>query len=664
MKNSAKRWRSVKRNDFNRVLVTEVLPYETPIVFSTDGLYRQVLSSHKPPSVQARLFEIFVLGKIKPPGKHYNEDLRKPYFYKIRKGLSDFRTLGIVHPRSQWDIRNFYEEYEALILYYCSLSPYSIRAPRRQTTSFFVPNSISQSNRVKTGDITLHKHDSFLQYSPSFFSYRGYDRLYRFFGSREFLALEKRFDTYYALDVSKCFDSIYTHSISWAVKDRTSAKQSRHIKPTFGGRFDELMQSMNWLETNGIVIGPEVSRIFAEIILQSVDMDVLGKLKDDVALEYGQDYIICRYVDDVFIFTDTKLRAEKIAEQYRDALVAVHLQVNAGKTVTLSRPFVTIKSHVIREIGDRLDIFFKSFLIQLADSTVIVPRHIHSRFGLSRSFIASVKSVCAENCASYADVCNIIIGAIRKRIDGLTAAPLIAFSQYLSLLYRDALLVLFEVAFFFYTIAPSANESYVLSGGIVLAARYSQNYMTNQSASLAEALYEMTIALAESESRRERSGLSNLVKLEAINVLIAMKEWGPLFRVPETLVGALFNASAAPGYLELIACLFYVEDSPEYSNVRSTLLKTIDSRLADLKEVHRDAEQACLLLDILACPYIANDKKTEYLARLYSVFGLTGPLPDQLNGFFKNSTRNHWFVNWKGVDILNLLQKKKLVATY
>ena len=29
----------IKRSDYNRILITETLPYETPIIFSNDGLY-------------------------------------------------------------------------------------------------------------------------------------------------------------------------------------------------------------------------------------------------------------------------------------------------------------------------------------------------------------------------------------------------------------------------------------------------------------------------------------------------------------------------------------------------------------------------------------------------------------------------------------------------
>ena len=38
------------------------------------------------------------------------------------------------------------------------------------------------------------------------------------------------------------------------------------------------MQEMNYNETNGIVIGPEFSRIFAEVILQQIDTSVEREL--------------------------------------------------------------------------------------------------------------------------------------------------------------------------------------------------------------------------------------------------------------------------------------------------------------------------------------------------------------------------------------------------
>jgi len=70
-----------------------------------------------------------------------------------------------------------------------------------------------KNNRVDTNDIDL-----FVRNPASFFSYSGVDRLYKFFSSNEFFRLEKKFPHMMLMDVSKCFSSIYTHSVSWAIK--------------------------------------------------------------------------------------------------------------------------------------------------------------------------------------------------------------------------------------------------------------------------------------------------------------------------------------------------------------------------------------------------------------------------------------------------------------
>ena len=48
---------------------------------------------------------------------------------------------------------------------------------------------------------------------------------------------------------------------------------------SFENKIDSLMRHTNFGETNGIIVGAEFSRIFAEIILQQIDIDLLnGKI--------------------------------------------------------------------------------------------------------------------------------------------------------------------------------------------------------------------------------------------------------------------------------------------------------------------------------------------------------------------------------------------------
>ena len=91
------------------------------------------------------------------------------------------------------------------------------------------------------------------------------------------------------MDVSKCFDSIYTHSLSWACKDKKFVKKNLDISSSFADVFDELMQRSNYKETNGILIGPEVSRVFAEIIFQEIDSLMFSELKNNSIIS-GKDF--------------------------------------------------------------------------------------------------------------------------------------------------------------------------------------------------------------------------------------------------------------------------------------------------------------------------------------------------------------------------------------
>ena len=86
---------------------------------------------------------------------------------------------------------------------------------------------------------------------------------------------------------------------------------------TFEKNFDQLMQHTNYNETNGIVVGPEISRIFAEIILQAVDLAILRQLKDK-GYTLGRDYEIRRYVDDSYVYTNSRKVLDDIYNAYKE----------------------------------------------------------------------------------------------------------------------------------------------------------------------------------------------------------------------------------------------------------------------------------------------------------------------------------------------------------
>jgi hypothetical protein len=150
----------------------------------------------------------------------------------------------------------------------------------------------------------------------SFFVYKKFRNIFEFYESPEHHWCEKIFNFMSKLDVSQCFDSIYTHSVAWAIfKKEYAKKHLAETQSTFAFKFDQLMQRINYNETNGILIGPELSRIFAEIILQAIDIDIIQDLyKDNYSIK--KDYQIFRYVDDYFIFYND----ERIFESIRNKI--------------------------------------------------------------------------------------------------------------------------------------------------------------------------------------------------------------------------------------------------------------------------------------------------------------------------------------------------------
>ena len=76
--------------------------------------------------------------------------------------------------------------------------------------------------------------------------------------------------------------------------------------------------NINARTSNGIVVGPEYSRMVAELLLQAIDKDVYNMLLNE-CYDAGEHYNVYRYVDDIFIFAETEGIANHIVELYAEA---------------------------------------------------------------------------------------------------------------------------------------------------------------------------------------------------------------------------------------------------------------------------------------------------------------------------------------------------------
>jgi hypothetical protein len=129
-------------------------------------------------------------------------------------------------------------------------------------------------------------------------------------------------------DIAKCFPSIYTHAIPWALHGKTVAKGSSSITAHAGNLLDKCTQNTRDKQTNGLLIGPHSSNIISEIILTKVDDELLAKGHKKLK----------RHIDDYTFYAATVEEAEQFLRDLRMALRGYELFLNEKKTEVLSLP--------------------------------------------------------------------------------------------------------------------------------------------------------------------------------------------------------------------------------------------------------------------------------------------------------------------------------------
>ncbi len=128
-------------------------------------------------------------------------------------------------------------------------------------------------------------------------------------------------------DISRCFPSIYTHSIPWPLHGPAKAKKDRRSL-SVGNLLDRATQCTHDGQTNGLLIGPHASNLIAEILLTSVDRAILNK---------GYSRFV-RYIDDYKFYAKTHDEAERFLRDLGLELRKFELSLNGKKTDVLRMP--------------------------------------------------------------------------------------------------------------------------------------------------------------------------------------------------------------------------------------------------------------------------------------------------------------------------------------
>lgn len=278
------------------------------------------LPSEVPPVITAKYFSKFCENKfdyLKGKQKNLTKHSTNYETFTAPRTVSGRRNLAIVHPRAQLHL-----------------------------SLLITHNRAKIKKIIDEGGKSLYRTS---EYPKKHKAFEGLD-----FRKRDTLAAGLYSERPYVLhaDISRFFYTVYTHSIPWAVLGKETAKDwlshdPKKLKNHWSNGLDSAIQLCQSRETFGIPVGPDTSRIIAEVLLAGVEAD------DDFS-KIISGYPAFRLLDDYVIGFDDENTAKAALGALRTVMWKFNLQLNEEKT------FISESRFLYRE-GWKLD--FESIVI-------------------------------------------------------------------------------------------------------------------------------------------------------------------------------------------------------------------------------------------------------------------------------------------------------------
>lgn len=707
-----------------RVLFSDVLPYECPIIFSNRYLYRflakylwigkekkvnsityNVLEQKKrlnekdANAFAALLFGCYEIGKRIGKLQHRVNTLFYPFQFNIAHKKNKNRTLSVIHPYNQWQVVEFYEKYKYSILYLCNQSKFSIRKPHKIAQYFYYRDRLHrkllghESDKV---ELFFNEYENLKTY----FSYEKYSNIYKFYEDYRYQRAEKKFKHLVKFDLQSCFDSIYTHTISWATAggaDKVKVLPGYHGS-WVGDAFDNLMQSVNARETNGIVIGPEFSRIFAEIILQYIDQKVEQELLNEKKLRHKSNYECYRYVDDYFLFYNDEEDRKFFMESLTKWLKEFKLQISPSKTEEFERPFITKITLAKLQTEDLLSDIFSVPLWEEVESKSIEEKEddtddvdsdkdndiLEKRFNIylsANSINSRIKAIVRECGIEYRDIANYLLEKLSQRLDAFFNRYETGFKKYERLMSKENadkeqieiksqraqrmltsyLVSLIDVVFFVFNSNRQVNTTLKLQkimNTIVIYAKRHGDFKDNPEVRFQtiskDIIFkkiqdEITLVLATTDSHRNTLH-------ESLYLLILAKELGYAYLIaPEVIKSFIEKSKLQYNLFACIILLYYYANHKCYNEQKKMLKDEIlkKYRLVAETERKRNSELTILTADMMTCPFVDD----AYKQSLLKLMGIT-EIEDQRMIMRFAKKQKYIFTRWTMFNLNKELQAK------
>lgn len=708
-----------------RVLLSDVLLYELPFIFSNRYFYRFLVRNEvrvEDGQVKWRAnidegaleFLAILLGtKTNEMGscRYKIDPVSLPFTYSILHKPTKSRDLSVIHPKNQIMIVDFYERNKSLMLYYCGLDKFSLRHPNKVACYFYYRDKLHKTLIGKKTD-PLELYFNEYENLRTYFSYKRYNNIYKFYEDYRYQRAEKKFSKLMKFDIQSCFDSIYTHSIAWACGGGKNIYKASFVggqgDGTFGSQWDSLMQKMNYNETNGIVIGPEFSRIFAEVILQHIDCEVMRDLNLE-GFNWERDYVCYRYVDDYFFFYNEDKCKEKALALFEGYLKGYKLFINNEKTKLFERPFITditrAKIRVDQLVEEELkyhkddsknktedldnsrdtteseeqqedDVKRENVNIAVSDESYL---HLNAR-----SFNQQFKAILKECNVESKDVVNYTLSRICSKLE----SDIKKFDSGFRLLSRalsdDSLkdikkmieksknrkekmmttfiVELLDSVFFLYSSNKRVNTTLkvinILNNVVIHFDNYYEVkdiFVKKYSDGVRDIVFkkiqdEITLVLKTLK-------FSSCAQLETLYFLILLKQMRSKYHIPAQEINSYLGNDSFPNkfnVLSAIILLYYYGNEKQYTALKRQLIENLKLKFSSVSNVHarKSAEYAILLADLICCPYIDYEDKRKIASQM-------GINRNQLAKMLKYQKKQEYmFTKWTKVDITKELSAK------
>jgi hypothetical protein len=349
-------WKGLERNKLDYIL-TDLLPVELSELFSFRPFYDFLMEKDRRKTLYSLSKKLKEAQAESKGIMFFGSWATMPFKYNILKGNDSLREMSVMQPLSALNLYLFMECYQKDILnFFNNHNCFSIRYHEKNSDLYYKTRSkcaieyFPREMRRRIGKAAV-------QQTGRFFKIAMFESINSFADSRLWRMTNFKYKYYAKMDYKSCFDSIYSHVYKWIIErnviDSKDAKNSNLFIT-----IDRILQNINGRQSNGLIVGPEFSRMVAEVLLQHIDTEVMFALLGD-GLERETNYRIFRYVDDIFVFADSQETLDKIIRVFamtgnRYLLHLNELKLSKGTTPCLPKKWL----EKTRTLADVIDGFF------------------------------------------------------------------------------------------------------------------------------------------------------------------------------------------------------------------------------------------------------------------------------------------------------------------